>query len=81
MKTSRMSLNPIPSIIQYVDLVDEFKKERKLIRQLFGFNLSFADWKKYKRVDVDKRVKKPINMLNYYQRVKASATGKYMNFK
>jgi len=80
MKTNKMSLNPIPSIIQYVDIIDEFKQDCKTARQMFGFKLSFDDWIEHKQIDIDKEVQKPVDMVSYYQRVKRRSTGKFMNY-
>ena len=72
------SLNPIPSIIRYVELIDLYKADCKVLRQVMGFNLSFNDWIKYTKTDVDKHVQKPVDRVKYYQRVKRHKAGVYL---
>ena len=81
MKPNRMSLNPIWSIIKYNELIDQFKKDAKKARQMFGVKLTFKAWIKHNRISIDYEVQKPLNVLEYYQKVKDNATGKHMNYK
>ena len=74
------SLNPIPSIIHYVDIIEQWKVDAKLVRQITGIRISFNDWVMFNGVNIDKWVNKPLDRLKYYQRVKNVSCKKYANF-
>ena len=75
------SLNPIPSIIHYVDIIEQWKVDAKLVRQITGIRISFNDWVMFNGVNIDKWVNRPLDRLKYYQRVKNNSCKKYANFK
>ncbi len=76
-----MSLNPIPSILHYVDLQDRWRADAKRTRQITGQVISFELWTAFKNIDIDQEVQKPFDMLAYYQRVSSNTRKKYTNFK
>lgn len=67
-KVKGMSLNPIPSIIRYYDLIDAWRLDNKIMRIDRLNQMSFKRWLYLTNIDFDEYINRPIDRLKYYQR-------------
>lgn len=74
------SLNPHPTVIQYIKLLDRFRATNKELRQSGIQSVNIEDWIAYNSLKLYTEVYKPVNKLEYYQSVSNNARGKYMNY-